>query len=153
MLESRARVIETGPGVALVEVMGGAGCGQCPPRSACSGRVLSAVFPLRARRFLVRDGVGVRVGDEVVVAAAEGALGRSSAAVYAVSLAGVLGGAAAGAAMAPAPGDAAAVLGAACGLATAFIAIRRWAGSPRSRLGATPRVIRAAGRAAVSLPR
>jgi sigma-E factor negative regulatory protein RseC len=151
--ESLARVIEARPGVALVEVLGNAGCGQCSPHQPCSVSILSGIFPLRARRFLVQDAIGVRGGDEVVVAIAEGALGRSSAAVYAVALAGVLAGAAGGAWLAPAAADGAAALGAALGLAAAFVAIRRRAAATGSRLGGAPRVIRAAGRAAVSFHR
>lgn len=150
MPESRARVVETRPGAVLVEILGGAGCGHCAPGGTCASGILTRVFPLRPRRFLASDPLGVRPGDEVVVAVDDGALWRSSLAVYAVGLAGVLGGALAGASMLPGAGDAGAAGGAAAGLLVAAGLIRRAAARTPAPL---PRVIRAVTAAAVSFSR
>lgn len=153
MLESLARVVETRPGSAVVEVLGNAGCGQCTAGRTCSSAVLTRVFPLRSRRFTVHDALGVGIGDEIVVAVDDGALYRSSLCVYALALGGVLAGAMLGAWLAPGAGDGASALGAALGLASAFLITRRVAAAPRFARIAVPRVVRAGGRAAVSFDR
>jgi sigma-E factor negative regulatory protein RseC len=112
--------------------------------------MLTRVLLLRSRRFVVQDSIGVNVGDEVVVAVEDGALYRSSLVVYALALAGILGGAIGAAWLMPAAGDGVAALGAALGLASAFPLVRRLASATPLARAAGPRVVRARGRAAVS---
>lgn len=148
MLETLARVIETRPGAAVVEVLGRPGCGQCAPGTSCGSGILTGLLPSRARRFLVDDPIGVRAGDEVVVAVEDGALLRGSLTVYAVSLAAVLAGALLGGWLLPQSADAGAAAGAALGLLGAPFLIRAAARGPGP---VHPRVIRAGATAAVSL--
>ncbi|HSO05991.1 MAG TPA: SoxR reducing system RseC family protein [Pelomicrobium sp.] len=150
MLETLARVVEIRPGGAVVEVLGRAGCGQCAPGGSCGSGILTQIFPLRARRFLVEDPVGVRPGDEVVIAVDDGMLWRGSLTVYALGLAGVLLGALGGGWLLPWAADGAAAVGAVLGLAGALALIRRMS----TRLPAVlPRVVRAGAAAAVSFQR
>ncbi len=150
MLETLARVVETRPGAAVVEILGRAGCGQCASGKPCGSGILTGLLPSRARRFLVDDPIGARTGDEVVVAVDDGALLRGSVAVYAVSLAAVLLGALLGGWLLPQSADAGAAAGAVLGLLGAPFLIRAVAGRPSAVL---PRVIRSGAAAAVSFQR
>lgn len=131
MIETRARVIETGQGVALVEAENRGTCGHCDTVNGCGKSAMGKLFCSKPRRFEVIDNVGTRVGDEVSIGVQEGALLKGSLAVYVVPLLALLAGALAGNRW----GDGIAVLGGATGLVLGFLWARRYStanrGNPR----------------------
>ncbi len=132
MIETRARVIETGNGVAMVEAERQAGCGHCDTEKGCGKSAMSKLFCSNPRRFEVIDPVGTKVGDEVRIGVRDGALLKGSLAVYGVPMLALLAGALAGNAYG---GDGAAVLGGAVGLVLGFLWARHYSsinrGNPR----------------------
>ena len=108
MIETRARVIEIGSGVAMVEAERQAGCGHCDTEKGCGKSAMSKLFCANPRRFEVIDPVGAKVGDEVWIGVRDGALLKGSFAVYGVPMLALLAGSLAGNACG---GDGAAVAG------------------------------------------
>jgi len=132
MIETRARVIEIGNGVAMVEAERQAGCGHCDTEKGCGKSAMSKLFCANPRRFEVIDPVGAKVGDEVWIGVRDGALLKGSFAVYGVPMLALLAGSLAGNAWG---GDGAAVLGGAIGLVLGFLWARYYSsinrGNPR----------------------
>lgn len=133
MLETRAVVIESMGGVALVEAYPRAACGHCSASSGCATGVLARIFGDGPKRFYVDDPIGARPGEQVIVGVADGALSRACAIVYLFPLIFVIAGAAAGALSAgTSHQDLAAAGGATLGLAAGYAWIR---GASRARRG------------------
>ena len=92
MIEMQARIVATEPGAALVEPMSGASCSSCasssgePSAGGCGADKIGQLFTLKAKQYRVIDPIGARVGDEVIIGIADGAVLRGSAAVYALPL-------------------------------------------------------------------
>ncbi len=137
MIEETGTVVEVRAGRALVQTERGAACEGCAARGACSHLGGS-----REARVWVRDPLGVRPGERVVVAVPEQAVMRASFWVYLVPVAALVVGAVAGNALGPRLGIGADAGAAALGLAAMALALvaSRWAG----RGAAVPRIVRRA---------
>lgn len=129
MIETRARVIEAGDGVALVEAERQAGCGHCDSTKGCGKSAMSKLFCTTPRRFEVIDSIGKKPGDEVRIAVHDGALLKGSMAVYIVPMLSLLGGALLG--NAASGSDAGAVLGGFAGLFIGFLWARFYSAANR----------------------
>jgi len=153
MLETRAIVIRLEGEEAVVEAVHGGGCGSCAGGNGCSSGALGQMFCVKPRQFRVRNGIGARVGEEVEVAVAEGALLRSALILYALPMSLLFAGALSGAHWLASVGgdDAGAALGAATGLLAGFALARVIAAWPRNRLASIPVIIRCgvAGKSAI----
>ena len=92
MIEMQVRVIAIEQGAALVEPMASGSCSSCASSSAepsaggCGADRIGQMFTLKAKRYRVIDPIGSKVGDEVIIGIADGAVLRGSAAVYALPL-------------------------------------------------------------------
>ncbi len=138
MIEARARVIETGAGFAVVEAEKQSGCGNCDPVKGCGKSSISKLLCSGTQRYEVIDTIGTRVGDEVSIGVQDGAILRSSLAVYLVPMAGLL----AGAALGSSHGDGASVLGGAAGLFAGFFWSRRYSSANRENLQFRPYIVK-----------
>ena len=136
MIEETGRVIEVRDGFAWVETLPVTGCGSCAARQGCGTSVLASVLGRRSAPLRVVNRIGAAAGDQVVIGISESGLLRGSLAVYAVPLAGLLGGAMAGryllAATATGYPELASILGAAAGFWGALAWVKRF-----NRLSAT----------------
>lgn len=143
MLETRAIVVRLEGEEAVVEAVHG-GCGSCGNGNGCGSGNISKMLCVKPRQFRVRNGVGARVGEEVEVAVAEGALLRSALTLYALPLALLFAGALSGAHWLAGAGgnDAGAALGAVAGLLAGFALARLIVSRQRGRLGAYPAITR-----------
>ena len=131
MLETRAIVVQIEGRYALVNASQGNGCEQCNGKGCGSGK-LTQLFCGKPRRFRVDNSIDARVGDEVIVSVADGAVLRGIGLVYllplALLVAGVLLGSLFATQMEQRDGYAAA--GAGIGLIGGFI-LSRWIASRR----------------------
>lgn len=85
MLETRVMVMQTAPGLAWVRALESSSCEACEGRG-CGSSKLGQLFCSQPRQFQVRDPLGVAIGDEVVIAVAEGSVLRGIALVYLLPL-------------------------------------------------------------------
>lgn len=91
MTENEATVTAVEGDFALIEVAGTASaCGNCGDKGSCG---TSQAGP---RRYAVRNAVGARAGDAVIVSAPEGAVLKAAVLTYLMPLLFVMGGAAVG---------------------------------------------------------
>jgi sigma-E factor negative regulatory protein RseC len=130
MLETRAIVIRLEGGKAVVEAGQGGGCGHCDSKNGCGSGKLTQLFCSRPRQFVVHNEAGARVGDEVQVTVADGALLRSVVVMYVLPLVLLLAGGLLGSHWAggnAVSGDAWAASGALLGLLAGFVFARRLA--------------------------
>jgi sigma-E factor negative regulatory protein RseC len=84
-LEARAIVVSVDRQLTMVEASQGNGCSQCNGKGCGSGK-LSQMFCNKPRQFQVDNPINARVGDEVIVSVAEGALLRGVGLVYLLPL-------------------------------------------------------------------
>ena len=106
----------------MVDVEIEQGCGRCHEEGGCGGQNLTQMFAAGPRHYRLRNTVGAGVGDRVAIAIAPGSVRRSANFAYGVPLAALFVGALAGGQLA---GDGGAMLGAAAGLALAFLYLAR----------------------------
>jgi sigma-E factor negative regulatory protein RseC len=144
MLETRAIVIRLEGEEAVVEAVQGGGCGSCGGGNACASGKMSQMFCVKPRQFRVRNGIGARVGEEVEVAVAEGALLRSALTLYALPMAMLFAGALSGAHWlgGSAGNDAGAALGALAGLLAGFALAGLIASRKRIQIASSPAITR-----------
>ena len=117
MSESEALVMSVAGEFVVVEVDGmPSACAKCGEKGGCGK---AGAGP---RRYAVRNTVGARVGDRVVISVPEGAVLRAAALSYLMPLVFVIGGAAA--AMAWLGDGLPTVAGAAAGLAVGLVVLR-----------------------------
>lgn len=84
-------------GDALVELTAPqGGCGRCDEPGGCRSGILARPLGQPCREFRLRNAIGARVGDRVVVRLQDGAVARSALAAYGLPVLGLLAGAAAG---------------------------------------------------------
>lgn len=139
-------ITETGKVVAVsgdrvwVQTIRASACESCSARNGCGQRALAGVSGGRANQVLVTNTLGARVGDEVTVAIEESALLGASLLVYALPLVLMVVGAVTGHQLSEGQ-DAAAMLGAALGMAAGFIFARRVGANPARDY--EPRLLRA----------
>jgi len=102
-----------------------AGCPACASGLGCRGGLLGALTGRPRLLEVDRGPHELAVGDPVRVAIPAAAINRAAVIVYGIPLTGLLLGAAAGAFVLPAWGDAAAVIGAVAGFAGGVVLARR----------------------------
>jgi positive regulator of sigma E activity len=128
MLETRAIIVRLDGAEAIVEATQAGGCGLCDSANGCASGKLAGLFCTRPRQFRVANGIGARVGDEVRVAVADGALFRSALIVYLFPLSMLFAGGLLGTSLAGAyDQDICAAIGALAGLAAGFVLVRVFA--------------------------
>ena len=86
MIEEKARVIAVENDQLLLEAETSAACNACQVRQGCGTSVLSRWLGRRFSRFQAPNTVNARVGDEVIVGLAEGAMLKGSVYVYLLPL-------------------------------------------------------------------
>jgi sigma-E factor negative regulatory protein RseC len=131
MIETRAKVVRAGAGIALVEAENRGTCGHCDTEGGCGKSAMGKLFCSKPRTFEVIDNLGCRVGDEVSIGVQDGALLKGAVAVYMVPMFLLL----AGSLFGNMWGDGAAVLGGGVGLLIGFFWARHYSvanrGNPR----------------------
>lgn len=138
-------ITETGKVVALsgdrvwVQTIQSSACESCSARNGCGQRALAGVSGGRANQVLVINSLDARVGDEVTVAIEESALLGASLLVYALPLVLMVLGAISGHQLSGGH-DAAAMFGAALGMAAGFMVARRVGSNPAGDF--EPRLVR-----------
>jgi sigma-E factor negative regulatory protein RseC len=136
MIEEQARVIEVREDKALVATKRSSSCESCSARSGCA-----TLGGGREARVWVNDGVGVKRGDNVVVAVPESTLLLASVLTYLFPVASLILAAMAGQELAPkygwTPDLAAAGFG--CAALVAALLVARFIAAKRIK---TPRIIR-----------
>jgi sigma-E factor negative regulatory protein RseC len=113
-IEDAHAVVEIGPRTA--------GCGRCHEPGGCGAPSMGAAAK-RKRHYRLANTIGVRVGDDVVLTMADGALLKISFLAYLLPVALLITGAAIGTTLAP-TSDALALAGAVIGLAFGLVALR-----------------------------
>lgn len=127
MISTPVRVVSVADGVAKVEATAQSGCGGCISREACGVSGLGKYFARGRKPVAVRCGAEVRAGDELQLSLREGDLVKAGLLAYLLPCVLAL----TGAGIAAQWGDAAAVLGAGCGMAAGLLP-GRWSGwAPR----------------------
>ncbi len=129
MLETRAMIVKLQGPNALVEAVGGGGCGNCDSEKGCGSNKLSKAFCSKPRQFIVRNDAEAAVGEEVQVSVQNGALLRGALLMYVVPLVSLLSGAMLGAHWAGVDfnRDFCAALGAMTGLVIGFLLAKNFA--------------------------
>jgi sigma-E factor negative regulatory protein RseC len=85
MLETRAIVVHADKSTTLVKVNQASGCEQCNGKGCGSGK-LAQLFCSKPRQFQVQNAIDAKVGDDVIVSIAEGAVLRGISLVYMLPL-------------------------------------------------------------------
>lgn len=85
MLETRVIVMQTAPNIAWVQAVQTGSCEQCSGKG-CGSSKLGQLFCNKPRQFQVDNPIDAQVGDEVMVAVAEGAVLRGITIVYLLPL-------------------------------------------------------------------
>lgn len=142
MLETRAIVVQVNGQLTLVQANQGNGCEQCNGKGCGTGK-LSQMFCSKPRQFQVDNPIDARVGDEVIVSVAEGAVLRGIGLVYLLPLLLLVIGAMLGSGWAAQPEhrDGYAAAGALLGLAAGFM-LARWISSRQARQQTRPYIAR-----------
>ena len=86
---------------AWVETQRRSSCGSCAANKGCGTGALSQVFAGRVQQMKVRNSVGAREGEHVVLGIEEGTLIKGSLAVYLLPLLAMMAGGLLGQALAP----------------------------------------------------
>lgn len=126
MLETRARIIKIDGEKALIQADPGLGCEQCKGKG-CGSSKLGQLFCSTPRQFQVENSIHAKLGDDVVVAVAEGVVLRGIGLVYVLPLLLMLVGALLGSVSISDAGqhDGYAVIGALLGLLIGFVLAKR----------------------------
>jgi len=90
MIEEQARVVRVRGEMAEIDTERRAACSSCAAKGGCGTSLLATWFPQRRLTFELRNDIGAKVGDSVVVGLDEGLLQRGSLLLYALPLAGLL---------------------------------------------------------------
>lgn len=133
MIEERGRVTAVGRGLAEVECERRSACGSCSVNGACGTSLLERFFGRKPRILSVRNPIGAKPGETVVVGISEGALLQAAFMAYLLPLVTMLGAAAGSAWLAdellPAWSEGLSLLGALVGLVVGLC----WAGGLGAR--------------------
>lgn len=142
MIEQLARVLSLSaglgpgdPGLAEVQVERQASCGSCSAQTGCGVSLLDRLLGRRPQRLLVVNGIGVRVGETVVIGVPEGALLKAALAAYLGPLVGLFAGALLVEGWFGAAAQGLTLIGAALGFVLALLGLRRYS----RRLASDPR--------------
>ena len=145
MIEEKARVIAIENGQLLLEAETRTACNACTARQGCGTSVLSKWIGRRFTRFQAPNTVNARVGDEVVVGLAEGAMLKGSVLVYLLPLLAMIVFALLADSLIPAelaPRDLLVLLSAIAGFSLMLLFSRLWLASGINRIRLTPVVLR-----------
>lgn len=123
MTETEALVVALHGNDALVRVESQGGCGRCHEPGGCGGQSLSQMFCAKPREYALPNTVMAQVGERVVLGVPEGVLNRTAMLAYVVPVLAVLLGALVGRSWGGS--DGAAVIGAALGLGSGWLLLRR----------------------------
>lgn len=93
MIEEHARVVRVYGDIAEITTERQSACTGCAAKGGCGTSLLTAWFPRRRLIFHVKNDIGARSGDAVVVGLDESLMQRGSLLLYALPLAGLLSGA------------------------------------------------------------
>lgn len=142
MLETRATVVHIHDGSALVLANQVSGCEQCNGQGCGSSKV-AQLFCSSPRKFEVQNPIDAVVGDEVIVAVADGAVMRGIGLVYLVPLVLLVLGAGLGSLWnaQPEQADMDVALGGFVGLSLGFIAVK-WLAAKANRQRNRPYILR-----------
>lgn len=113
-------IIELDGEYAMVR-MDEAGCGRCHEPGGCGGNNIGKMFCNAPRVFRVLNPEQAAVGTQVTIAIAEGAVRRSAVLAYGLPLLALFLGAFCGSLV---DGESGAIIGAICGLLSAWIGLR-----------------------------
>ncbi len=86
MIEETAVVVAQEPGIAWVETRRRNACGACSQSAGCGSALLSRLFAPGADRLALEDGLGVAIGERVVIGIPDGLLVRASLIAYLLPL-------------------------------------------------------------------
>jgi sigma-E factor negative regulatory protein RseC len=142
MIEEQARVVAVADGSAWVEVRRRSACGSCSAAGGCGTGALAGLLGERAQRLQVRDDLGLRVGEQVVIGIPDAALTRASLAAYLLPLLALI--AAALLAEAAGAGEGTTALAGLLGLGAGLWLAGRLTGGPLGRERYRPRLLRRA---------
>lgn len=124
MIEERAVVVAVGDGHAWLEIQRRSACGSCNASEGCGTAALAKVWDGRRSRVRVICRWPLRVGDEVLVGLADGALLRGALLAYLLPLALLLAGALLGEAVFAGAGEEPVVFLGAVGFALGLMGVR-----------------------------
>ncbi len=128
MIEESGLVVATENGDAWVETSRRSSCGSCEA-GGCGTGALSQVLGRKSQRLRVKNPLGAKTGEQVVLGITESALIRGSLAVYLVPLLALMGGGLFGELMAPQlalPGEGMTIFFALLALAVSLLWLRRF---------------------------
>ncbi|HIJ37413.1 MAG TPA: SoxR reducing system RseC family protein [Rhodospirillaceae bacterium] len=140
LVEGLARVVGAEGGRIWLEPEQTSTCGGCHSAAACGVKSGQNTRRLEARRFVLDNEAGLKIGERVVVGISEYALIRASSIAYAVPLLSMIGGAVA--AQLTFGNDGAAMIAAVAGLGFGVLVARGRAGRLLARGELTPRFLR-----------
>jgi sigma-E factor negative regulatory protein RseC len=86
VIEEDARVLSVEPGAAWVETERRSSCSSCSASAGCGTSVVAKLLGGGTNRLRVSDGIGVEVGDRVVIGISDSALTRASLLAYLLPL-------------------------------------------------------------------
>lgn len=86
MMEETAVVVAQEPGIAWVETRRRNACGACNQSAGCGSALLSRLFAPGANRLALEDGLGVAIGEWVVIGIPDGLLVRAALIAYLLPL-------------------------------------------------------------------
>ncbi len=129
MIETSAKVVSIGNGMARVEPSSESGCGGCKSRSSCGVSGLGKYFSNHRNAIEVKCDANVHAGDELQLSMSEGDLLKAGLLAYLLPC--VLAIIFAGIAASLDLGDVGAVLGAGIGFVAGFLLVRLTGWVPR----------------------
>ncbi|CAA7616332.1 SoxR reducing system RseC family protein [Magnetospirillum sp. SS-4] len=144
LIEGFARVVAIEGGRPWLEPEQTKSCGSCASAGLCSvGKDAVTARALAARRFPLPAGLGLRVGERVVVGVRDDTVLKGALTAYGIPLAGIMAGGIVGQEWGGS--DALAALGAVAGLAAGLMLSRMVAAYLSARGALTPHFLRRAG--------
>lgn len=148
MIEEQATVLSVGDGFAEVATLRRNACNSCDVKAGCGTSLIAAWFPQRRMTFQLRNEIGARPGDTVVVGLDEARLQRASMLLYGLPLAGLLLGAILGERIGTSlfgSAELGGVAGGLFGLTAALVSVRRLSGRRTRRSERDVRLLRVVG--------
>ena len=128
MIEEYGQVVQVSGDRVEITVQRQGACGSCSAKNGCGTSLVASLFPQRRLRFWLKNDIGAKPGDQVVLGLDEHHLQQGTLLLYALPLVGLLPGAMAGEALFPFFGLSAelgAVLFGLLGLTVALLLARR----------------------------
>jgi sigma-E factor negative regulatory protein RseC len=89
MLEETARVVDVKEGLLIAETISRSSCKSCKSDS-CTTSVIAGLFNLKPNRLVMRNSIGAKPGDQVVIGIPDDLLARASVMAYLLPLVSML---------------------------------------------------------------